>query len=101
MNATQRYAMYKNSYRDNADPLQSHINNLNRAIKHFGGELVGSYGGSSIDSYILTMIETNDQRRALLDLQEIPKAAKALEADLVKIVKSDIKTIVNDINKSL
>ena len=101
MNTTQRYALYKMSYRDYEDPLQSHIDNLNRAINHFGNELGSSLNANMIDSYFITMIETNDKRRALLDLQDIPNAAKALEKDITKTITNDLNKMIKEINKGL
>ena len=54
-----------------------------------------------IDSYVITMIETNDKRRALLDLQDIPNAAKALEKDITKTITKDLNKMIKEINKGL
>lgn len=81
------------AYNDDNDPLQHHITNLTRAI---GKGLI-----SGLNSYIITMKETSDGRRALLDLKEIDNATKAIEDEIINTVSKDMNKIVSEINKRL
>ncbi len=99
MNIYERYNLQKAAaYTDNEDYFDEMI--IKPAIsilRSFGKGIIGS----AIDSYIITMIETNDQRRALLDLKEIDKATKAIEEDIVKAVSADMNKLITDINKNI
>ena len=95
MNTVQRYNYQK------SDPIQKHIDNLVKAINHFGTQLFSSLNSRAIDSYIISMVRTRDGRRALLDVDDIDKAKKALEKDIVQEVSKDLNNITNQIQNSL
>lgn len=81
------------AYNDDNDPLQHHISNLARAI---GKGLIGG-----VNSYIIAMTETKDGRRALLDLQEIDYAKRALEDGIIETVSKDISYVIEEINRRI
>lgn len=98
MNIYERYNVQKAaSYNDNTDYFDEMI--IKPAISLLRG--FGKGIGSAIDSYIITMIETNDQRRALLDLKEIDKAKAALEKDIVQAVSADMNKLITEINNNI
>lgn len=97
MNTVQRY----NYQKDSNDPLQKHIDNINRAIKHFGNQLLHSFGQNAIDSYVITLVKTRDGRRALLDISDVYKAKAALEKDIIKEVSADIRQMAKQIQRNI
>lgn len=52
-----------------------------------------------IDRYILTMIETKDKRRALLDKEEYNETLNAVEKDAQKRIEQVIDCISKEFNK--
>ena len=84
----------RNPSSDNYDDVfLHHITNLARVV---GSSFLGS-----IDRYIINMIETRDGRRALIDRQNIERAAREIEKEyeerayngVIKGVDSAIKQL--------
>lgn len=52
-----------------------------------------SFGDNALDRYILTVIETKDQRRLLLDSKEFENIKAAAAEDLCKYLKEQLAAI--------
>lgn len=72
--------------------MQDHIDNLSKLVKDVG---MGAFG--ALDSYIIYMIETDDKRRALIDIDNVSEVEEAMgkeiEAKITKVIKDLTKGI--------
>lgn len=93
MNIYERYNIQRSQYRDDDDPIAQHITNLSR--------LLGKALTSGLDSYIITMIETNDGRRALMDIKEIDNVMKTIEKDAAETAKKSFVDAFSNINATI
>ena len=57
-----------------------------------------SFGDNAIDKYILTVVETKDQRRLLLDNKEFENIKAAAAEDLCKYLKNQLAAIIASAN---
>ena len=93
MNVYERYNIQRSQYRDDDDPLAQHIRNISR--------LFGKAAMSALDTYIITMIETNDGRRALMDMKEIDNVMKTIEKDAAETAKKSFVDAFSDISATI
>lgn len=93
MDIYEAYNRQRSAYRDDDDPLQRHIANLSR--------LLGKALTSGLNSYIISMIETKDGRRALLDLRDIDKAKKEIADDMAETAKKSFIEAFDGLNATI